>query len=285
MLASLLLASACPTLLTSAAYAQDPDGSSIHWAYSSYFGTGWYQVNGERDVFVLRSTPRWELRESSIAEDGQRSIGIQLRFPITAGLNNFVLDDLPGAVDPDNLASLSITPGIDIIVPVTSRWSLRPFASVGWGTIINDDESAWTYWTGIKSRYEFSKGKLDWALLNSLTYVGYDPSDGASDDFWPLMAGLEFDYPLATFWLNGDPVILNWHAMYTTFENDLDIFLEDGSTRVITDQWEFGIAFSKEDKRIRIWRFSFDRLGLAYRFSTSGDLQGISVVFHSIFER
>ena len=79
--------------------------------------------------------------------------------------------------------------------------------------------------------------------------------------------------------------MLNWHATYTTFENDLDILQESGSTRAITDQWEIGIAFSKKDQRIRIWRFHFDRLGLAYRFSTAGDLEGINVVFRSVFDR
>ena len=285
IMASLLLLSACVTLPVPLARAQDFDSSSVHWAYSSYFGTGWYRVNGNRDVFVFRTIPRWELREAGIAEDGTRKVGIELRFPITAGLNSFIIDDFAGTVDPDNLASLSVTPGVDVTIPVTPRWALRPFASLGWGTILNEDESAWTYWTGIKSRYTFHSGKLDWALLNSLAYVGYDPRDGPSDDFWPLMAGLEFDYQLGTFWLSGDPVVLNWHATYTTFENDLDILQESGSTRAITDQWEIGIAFSKKDQRIRIWRFHFDRLGLAYRFSTAGDLEGINVVFRSVFDR
>lgn len=265
--------------------AQEQTGATVHWAYSAYFGSGWYQVNGARDVFVLRTTPRWELREAEIAEDGTRSIGIELKFPITIGLDRFQIDDIPGLADPDNLASLSVTPGIDITVPMSGRWTLRPFAAVGWGALLNGDDSAWSYWTGIKSKYTFQKGKLDWALLNSITYVGYTPLEGPSEDFWPMMIGLEFDYPLGNYKLDDEPVILSWHGTYTAYQNDLDLVLTGGLTQPINDQWELGLSFHRENGRIKFGWFKFDRLGLAYRFSSSGDLQGISFVFRSVFDR
>jgi len=267
------------------AAAQEAGSSSVHWAYSSYFGSGWYRVSGDRDVFVLRMTPRWDLSDADFAEDGTRTNGVELSFPITVGLDNIDLDDIAGTADPDNLASLSVTPGIAITIPLSERWALRPFASVGWGTLLNDSESAWTYWSGIKSRYTFQNGKLNWALINSVTYVGYSPSDGSSDDFWPLVAALEFDYPIGNKQRDDESLFVSWHGMYTSFENDLDLVLQDGSTLPITDQWEFGLSLRKKEKPIRIWWFNFDRLGLAYRFSSSGDLKGISFVFRSIFER
>jgi hypothetical protein len=265
--------------------AQESTLNSIHWAYSSYFGTGWYRVSGDRDVFVVRMTPRWEYREAAFPENGEREIGIEFRFPITAGLDNFSTDDIPGAIDLDNVASLSVTPGVDITIPVTERWWLRPYAAVGWGTTLNDSDSAWTYWAGVKSRYSFQNGNLDWALVNSIAYVGNSPNIGPSDDFWPLMAGLEFDYPFGDRRPDHEQLYLSWHGMYTTFEDDLDQVIDDGSIDPITDQWEFGFSIHKKDTRIKIWWFSFDRLGLAYRTSSSGDLKGISFVFRSIFER
>jgi len=265
--------------------AQDSTPNSVHWAYSSYFGTGWYQVAGDREVFVVRGTPRWEMREADFSADGERTIGIEFRFPVTGGLDNFSADDIPGAVDLDNIASLSVTPGIDITIPVTERWRLRPHVAVGWGTALDGSESAWTYWAGINSRYTFQNGKLNWALVNAVTLVGNSPNNGPSDDFWPLMAGLEFDYPFGNRLLDNEQLYLSWHGMYTTFENDLDQTISDGSTEPITDQWEFGLSFRKEKEPINIWFLRFDRLGLAYRYSSSGDLKGISFVFRSVFER
>ena len=264
--------------------AQDSTASSVPWAYGAYFGTGWYQIEGDRDIYVIRYTPRWEIREADFGEDGTRTIGIELRFPITFGLDNFSYDDLIGSADPDNLNSLSFTPGIDITIPVTAKWLLRPYAAVGWGGAFDSSESVLTYWAGIKSRYSFQHGKLDWALLNSVTYVGHTPSVGPSDDFWPLMVGLEFDYPLGQRKLGGEQVFLSWHGRYTTFEDDLSDVLDDGSVAPISDQWEFGMSFRKAEGRIKILFLNFDRLGLAYRFSTSGDFKGISFVFRSTFD-
>jgi len=280
----LLIYSACLLLSFAESRAQESGPSSVHWAYSAYFGTGWYQISDRRDVYVIRYSPRWELREADFAEDGTRKIGVEFRFPITFGLDNFSYEDLPGSFDPENLTSLSVTPGIDITIPVNKNWSLRPFAAIGWGSTFNNSESVWTYWGGVKSRYSFHHGKLDWALLNSVTYVGHSPSTGPSDDFWPLMAGLEFDYPLGNRKLDGEQVILSWHGLYTTFENDLEEVLEDASVDPVTDQWEFGLSFHKEESRIKILWLKFDRLGLAYRFSSSGDFKGISFIFRSYFD-
>ena len=279
-----LIFSACLLFSLADSRAQEPDASSVPWAYGAYFGTGWYRVDGDREIYVIRYTPRWEFREPDLSEDGTRTIGIEFRFPITFGLDNFSYDDLVGSANPDNLTSLSVTPGIDITIPVTEKWLLRPFAALGWGSSFNNSESVWTYWGGVKSRYSFQRGKLNWALHNSVTYVGHKPSNGPSDDFWPLMAALEFDYPLGQRKLGGEQVFLGWHGMYTTFEHRLEQPINDEASVQITDQWEIGLSIRKENERIKIWWFHFDRLGLAYRFSTSGDFKGISFVFRSIFD-
>ena len=279
-----LMFSVCLLFPFAESRAQETPPSSVPWAYGAYFGTGWYRVEGDRDIYVIRYTPRWEYREADISADGTRTIGIEFRFPITFGLDNFSYDDLVGSADLDNLTSLSVTPGIDVTIPVTEKWLLRPFAAVGWGSSFNNSESVLTYWGGVKSRYSFQHGKLNWALLNSVTYVGHKPSTGPSDDFWPLMAALEFDYPLGQRKIGGEQVFLSWHGMYTTFENRLQNLLDDGSTVPITDQWEFGLSIRKENEPIKIWWLEFDRLGLAYRFSTAGDFKGISFVFRSIFD-
>jgi len=279
-----ILLAACLLFSLADSRAQESEASSVPWAYGAYFGTGWYQVEGDRDIYVIRYTPRWEYREADISEEGTRTIGIEFRFPITFGLDNFSYDDLVGSANPDNLSSLSVTPGIDVTIPITEKWWLRPFAAVGWGSAFNTSESVVTYWGGVKSRYSFQHGKLHWALLNSITYVGHTPSIGPSDNFWPLMTALEFDYPLGQRKLGGEQVFLSWHGMYTTFENRLQNVLDDGSIVPITDQWEFGMSIRKESERIKILWLNFDRLGLAYRFSTSGDFKGISFVFRSIFD-
>lgn len=276
---------ACLMLASVESGAQETMPGSIHWAYSSYFGSGWYKIGPDQEVFVVRVTPRWEKQEANYSEDGERTIGIEFLFPITAGLDKFSLDDISGIANPDNLASLSVTPAIDITIPVTERWWLRPYAAIGWGTALNGSESAWSYSTGLYSRYTFQRGKLNWALINSVSFVGSTPSNGPSDNFWPLMAGLEFDYPLGKFQLDNEQLLLAWHGTYTSFQGELRDLIEDPFTDPITDQWEIGVALRKQEGRIKIGWFKFDRLGLGYRFSSSGDLKGITFIFRSVFEK
>lgn len=272
-------------LLVTSAHAQDPEASPVHWAYSSYFGTGWYRIKDDRDVYVLRAAPHWMFREASLDESGERTIGVNFRLALAAGLDSLALDDIPGAIATDNLATLSVTPGVEVTVPMNTRWTLRPYASIGWGKLLSNSESAWTYWAGIKSRYGFSKGKLDWALINALGYVGYTPSEGSGEGFWPVMTGLDFDYPLSDHKSGEEQLFVSWHGTYTRFANDLNLDVVTGSSASITDQWELGLSFHKEKSPFKILWFGFERLGLAYRFSSSGDLKGVSLVFQSVFDR
>jgi hypothetical protein len=280
----LLLASTV-LVLPSVAVAQADDVSTIPWAYSTYFGTGWYRIGDDRDAFAIRYAPRRRLRAASINDGGSRTIGIELRFPVTVGLDHFPLDDIRGSVDPSNLANVSITPTIHVDIPMNEHWTLRPFAAAGWGTVLNGDESAWTYWTGFRSRLAFGTGKVDMALINSIGFVGYTPNHGSSTNFWPVMAAVEMTAPLGNLQHDDRALMLHWHGGYTFFQDDLDIVRRDLTTGPISDQWEFGLAVSKMDARVELWRFSFDRVGLAYRFSSDGELQGIGLVFESMFDR
>jgi hypothetical protein len=271
-------------LLTADAFSQSEDVSTIHWAYSTWFGTGWYQIGDERDAFAVRYAPRRPLRKASLDEDGTRTIGIELRLPITVGLNHFPLDDVRGSFNPQNLANISVTPGIYFDVPMNARWTLRPFVAAGWGTVLNGDESAWTYWSGIRSRVAFKPGAWDVGLLNAIGFVGYTPSSGPSSKFWPITTAVEMAKPLGTLRHAGQQLLLHTLLGYTYFQADLDIIRRDLSTEPISDQWELGLAVSKADAMIRIWRFEFDRLGLSYRFSSDGELKGIGIVFGSMFD-
>ena len=180
---ALTLASA--PLAPSGARAQAADEQAIHWAYSTWFGTGWYRIGDTRDAFAVRYAPRWLISEQSI-ESGRRRYGLELRVPVTLGLEHFSLDDIAGSVDPANFASVSVTPAVNVQVPVTERWTLRPFAALGWGTVLNGEESAWTWWMGVRSRYRSAAGRLGWSWLYSVAVVGLSPSTGPSSNFWAV---------------------------------------------------------------------------------------------------
>jgi len=266
------------------ARSQETGSSPVHWAYSAYFGTGWYSVAGDRDVYVVRMTPRWTLKEPSLDADGGRSIGIYVKSPVSVGLDTFDYNDPADAVDIDNVSFLSVNPGIDIEVPINDIWTLRPYASIGYGQELGGSDSAWAYWAGVKSRLAFRSGKLNWRLINLLGFVGYTPDEGPSDTIWPAMAGLEFDYPVGKPRGDADQLLLHWHVAYSVFGDSLNFTDTPTVNWDITDQLEIGAAIGRRDSPIRIWFMKFDRLGLGYRASSSGDLKGIMFVFRSMFD-
>ena len=229
-------------------------------------------------------TARWDTTDPEIDGDGNRSAGIYWKLPVSVGLDRFEYDDILGAVDIDNVSFLSANPGIDVEIPINPVWSLRPYASVGYGWALDGSQSAWSYWGGIKSQLTLHSGNSNWRLLNQVGFVGYTPNEGPSDSFWPVMAGLEFDHAVGTIRADGGRLRLHWHASYSVFGDDLEFSGNPTGNSSISDQWEFGAAIGKRDSPIRIWFLNFDRLGIGYRTSSNGDLEGITFVFRSMFD-
>jgi len=272
--------------LTQAAVAQeaDPFQPTIHWAYASFFGTGWYKINDQRSGFIMRAPFRWTFGEARINDDGKREIAYTIRLPFTLGLARLDFEDIPDILDPDNLATASANISLDADIPITRRFHIRPVAEVGYSTIIDESDWAWTYRAEIKSRTTFEAGKLDWAILFDYGIVGYEPNRGESDEFEFAAAGLEFGYPVSWFSSADSQTILYWTLSYTDFLDDIEV--RDGVEEFdsIGNYWQAGIALGRRDKPVRIWRLNFDRLGLAYNYSASGELRGIKFVFRSLYD-
>jgi hypothetical protein len=260
---------------------------TVHWAYSAYFGTGVYQIGDFATVGVVRLAPRWTFRESAIDDDGKRTLGWHFRLPVAIGYHNFDFRDIGEIVDLNNVVTVSVIPGIEMDIPVTRRWTLRPLLYMGWGTVTDSSDSAWSYWTGIKSRYRWNTGKLEWNLLNAISYVGFNPNeDNKSSGMVPIMAGFEWAYPFTDWKMDNTPLELNWHVAYTSFQNDLDLppFLDQGAEHVL-DLWQVGVALGKHGKKFEFWKFKWDRVGLAFEQGGNDKLRGIKIYFTSVFDQ
>lgn len=262
----------------------EPFEPTIHWAYASFFGTGWYKINDQRSGFIVRAPLRWTVGEARIDEDSERQIAYTIRLPFTLGLARLDFEDIAGILDPDNLATASANISVDADIPITQRFHIRPVAEVGYSTIIDDSDWAWTYRAEVKTRTTFEAGKLDWALLFDYGIVGYEPNRGESDDFEFAAAGVEFGYPVDWFGSGDGQPMLYWHLTYTEFLDEIEVRTGLEEFDSVANYWQAGIALGKREKPVRIWRLSFDRLGLAYNLSTTGELRGIKFVFRSLYD-
>lgn len=262
--------------------AEDP-ARQVHWAMGAFFGTGWYRVNNNRNVYILRVPPSQTLRESSINADAERTLGIEIQYPVSFGVHN--LDALDDFLDFDNYATVSFTPGVQVEIPVTQQWYLRPYANLGWGTEIQSTDSAWIFYGGIKSRYRLGGDQVDWSLLNSLNYAGYNPDVGSSGKYGSFMTGVEFDHPLTGLSLGGDDLWLNWHVTYNYMFDELNFYVEDSRIESIRDQWELGLALGKGHKKLKFWFLKFEHVGLSFKTSSNGVYKAISVNMRSPFTK
>lgn len=255
----------------------------VHWAYSSFFGTGWYQVEDARSVFVVRVPIRQTLRTSSLTESGSRKLGVEIRYPVTVGLHD--IEDLGGIIENDNFATAAFTPGVELEIPINSRWYLRTLAHVGWGSDLRNDDSAWIYYVGIKSRYQFPAKKYQWSLLAGLFYAGYTPDEGRSDHLAVALLGTELRQPLEKATFHGEPVDLHWTFMYSFLGNELHFNLPDGTFDPIQDQIEFGLQVSLRNRPFKLWFLDIHRLGVGYQFSSSGQFTAITLSMNSWFRK
>jgi hypothetical protein len=253
----------------------------VHWAVGAFFGTGWYKVDDNRSVFVLRIQPRQLLREPAVDEQGQRRWGIEIIYPFSLGLNK--LDDIPDFIEFDNYATLSFTPGVQIEVDVNPRWSLRPFVNAGLGWELESNERALIGYGGLKSRYRLSEGRLRWSLLNGIYYAGYRPEFEDRGQYGALMAGVELNQPLDRLEHQGETLDLNWHLTYNWYFDRLNFHSDADTFASFRDQWELGVAIGKRDRPLNLGFVSFEQIGLAYRWSSDGRFNAITVNFRSPF--
>jgi len=254
--------------------------SGMHWAFSAFFGSGWYEVADSESVFILRAPLVHTFADSSWG-DGQRGLGIELHYPITLGLHN--VDSFDDFTDTDNFGSIAFTPGIEVEIPVTQKWYLRPLLNVGWGTETHGGESAWIYYGGVKSRYTPGTGKLDWSVLNALYRAGYHDESGDQSSLTLAMAGAEFRHPLQTALAGRDDLQLNWHLTYSWLFDEAEFGLKSGFSQSVDDQWELGIALAPRKRSFKVWFLTFEQLGLAFRSSSDGTYRAITINASSPF--
>lgn len=266
--------------------AQDNDGQDVnlnHWAYASAFGTGIYLWGDEIKTYVIRIQPKYTKRILLKKYEDKRELFIEFIVPVTFGVQTFEFKDIIEGDFPTDIRQISFTPGVELEIPVSRRWALRPFGHFGWGTETGvEKESAWIYWAGLKSRWAFQAGNFDFALLNGYAFYGYLPSDGSPDDMSVLTNGLELEYPLGNLTLHGDQLYLKTHLI-NYFYLDHDKLMEYSASTIIDlgSEWEIGVSVGKKTK-MKIWFYKLDRIGLAYRFSknTRGIRLYLDTSFH-----
>lgn len=236
---------------------------------------------------MLAVSPGWSWREPELPESGRRRPGYRFEVPVSIGSHEFDSLDSIGNIRPASINAVSVVPGVEVEWPMSERWSLKALGFVGLGVETGSDAQAEIFRFGFRSQLAFDLDDTRMFLVNRIGRIGYSADDGSSDAINLVSTGLDFGRPLENKRLGDDPLSLHWHVMYTDYVGSLGLDLSGLSlgSGSLSSEWELGVAFAKQNGPLRFWRLRFDRLGLAYRFSSDHEFKGIGVVFRSLFDQ
>lgn len=228
----------------------------IDWYYASTFGTGVYNI-GDRTVFVARLPFGFTLRQSD--EDRW---GVRLKLPVSVGLYR-IPNQFDDVLERTNFAAVSALPGVEFERQLTSRWTIRPTVSFGYGRDLGSSVSSRIWEVGVRSLYTVPLRDLDFVLGNALLYAGSNATTGTTQNLGIFSTGLNFLIPTGKEFM-GHPTNLGVHFIYYAYFNRLDFFLDANDRREMDQQYEIAMTLGSS-KPFEILGFSFDRIGVGFR--------------------
>ena len=261
-------------ILLSSAQAQSQPGTVsdpqnlINWYYAATFGTGVYTA-GDRTVTVLQLPFSRALR--TVADDGS---GLKFKVATMFGFYDYNVDTALNGNIPHRLGTLSVLPGLEWELPLSQRWTIRPYFDGGFGQELAGRESAWIYDFGVKSRILIARDKgVEFALVNSLTSAGYRPRGGPATPFSYLATGLDMTIPTERDPF-GRTVYIGITPVYYYYFNRLSFAEFRDPQNRIGEEFELAVSIVAR-KPWSLKFFDFDRVGLAIR--SSGNITGVSL--------
>jgi hypothetical protein len=240
----------------------------VDWYYAPIFGTGIY-ASGSRSVAVIQLQFPHVIRETT-----DEQWGLKFTLPVSIGFYDY---DLNKAVDrslPSGVSTLSVVPQIEWEIPLTRRWTLKPYAGAGLGTELSGDEKATIYDFGVRSRFLLSATRgTEVALLNRLTSAGYRVSGGTTNTLGFLATAIDFQFP-SGLTLAGQALRLSVTPTHYYYFGRLDFPQFNNRENRLREEFELAFSLSTR-KPLPIPYLSIDRLGIAVR--AGGGVTGVRI--------
>lgn len=256
----------------------------IHWSLASFFGTGWYQVEGNRSTFVLHMPFSLTMSRPNIGALQKRVLKSRLMLPVSFGFHQ--LDRGTDILDKDNYATFAFIPGYEVDFFLSSRWTLKPQFHLGVGYEKDTSSLAKIWYAGIKTKYRLSDSNTnEHNFIGSISTGGSNPEFEKRSRYSAVLIGIESSFRMTQWVAQKRPLNLHFHANYSELFDQLDFHLSPEQSSKIHNQWEVGIGVGRIDKVLSWWLLSFDRIGLAFQSDTSQKFEAIKIFFSSTYDR
>jgi hypothetical protein len=240
----------CLLLAAPGAPADEPRQIPVGYEFATWLGTGLYRI-GDRDVWVLSLPFKYELLEAT-----ERRMGARVLLPVSIGWLN------TRAFDTDDLQTATFIPGLELTFKPKPWWTLRAFAQTGIGRDFSNDDSAWVYAGGVRSRAELSRGDYRFALGTALVAAG-SQSGGEDSSFGRLDLGLGVERPLPwRLFDRGTKVSAFYVASFFSDNADFITSLDEDAANLGTVH-NFGLALGVQ-RPFRLLGIRLEWLGISY---------------------
>jgi hypothetical protein len=223
-----------------------------------------------RQIQIYRMTPSWTVRST---ED--HPWGLRLVFPVSAS----VLDLEGVGLDLEevfaSLQSVTVTPGVEFLLPVRDEWVLKPFVEAG-ATVVTGDfsvtERPWSL--GFRARRDHQRRDWRYSLGLAASFRGTTVVDGPSTTYTTLEAGFEARQA-TTIMVLGNPMDV---GAYTIVRHNIGLEDLPALDDPIAVDWlyEAGLSFGTEP-RPEVWGFALPRTYLGFRWGAN--LQAVRLSF------
>lgn len=239
----------------------------FNWYYASVYGTGAYKI-GEESVAVLRLPFTYTVRKPN-----EEQWGLKLTLPVSAAFAEFDLRSFD--LGQLHTTGVSVLPGIEVEIPLSDAWTVRPFANVGGGWEFRSDSSAFIHAVGVSTLYRQPLGEnVLSAVGGKFVHAGYRSGDEKST-LAALSVGGDLGFPLSLDF-SGRQAVLGTQLIGTAYFNDLDMLLPASGTKEISYEAEVALTLGVR-RSFEVLGVGFDRVGIGYRRGSNG-LRGVRLV-------
>jgi hypothetical protein len=239
----------------------------FNWYYASVYGTGYYKI-GEESVAVVRLPFAHTLRQAT-----EEQWGLRLTLPVAGAFANFDFTEFDlGHV---STAGMSFVPGLEIVIPLSPAWTVKPFASLGMGRDFQHDSNAIIYSVGATTVYQLPTGdSVLSAIGGKLVYAGYQ-SGGEKNILGAVSIGGDLGFPLSME-ISGRQAVLGTQLIGTVYFNNLDFLIPGSPREEVSHEVEVALTLGAR-RPFEVLGIGFDRFGLGYRWGSDG-LRGVRLV-------
>lgn len=242
-------------LFFSALAVADDAADIQHFAFANYLGSGIYSSTGD-SAAVANIPLSFTIEETDDSE-------LLLRMPLSLGFFNYQWDDLPEGDLPDNVGTLTLTPGIEYHWQASEKLAMEAYLDIGFGHNFADSTNVGILSAGVSALYQFGSEAYRPLWVSRFYSAGYRSMAGDASERYSALttgvdSGLGLGFSALDVWM--EPRLfgaLHWVFGRGELADELVGALMDDST------FELGLSLAF-DKPVGIAPVTVERVGLSY---------------------